>query len=102
MPQDTRRKLVVIEEGTLTSMATNAAFLAEFPFLASLAQRTKKKGCGGCGRAGQERAQLFGAAKAALAGMASEKKRRLKEMLNAQQIQITYKAANNRVVALKF
>lgn len=103
MPQDTRRKLVVIEEGTLTSMAGNAAFLAEFPFLATLVQKTQRRGgCGGCGKAAQERARIFGAAKTALAGLASDKKRRLKELLNAQQVRITYKTPANKVVALTF
>ena len=79
MAQDTRRKLVVIEEGTLTSMATNAAFLAEFPFLASLAQKTQRRGgCGGFGKAAQERGRLFGSAQSAFGGEASAKQKTLK------------------------
>ena len=47
-----KRKLVVIEEGTITSMASNDTFKKEFPFLASLATKTanKRGGCGGSGR----------------------------------------------------
>ena len=100
---DNRKTLVVVEEGTLVSMAHNAVFLREFPFLASLANKvTKKGGCGGCGRAGQERAAIFSAAKQTLAGMDSDKKRKLKELLNAKQIRITYKNASNKVIQLTF
>ncbi len=97
------RKLVVVEDGTIASMAGNAAFLAEFPFLASLRDAAVPK-CGGCKSSSQARARadLFGAAKRTLAGMASDKKRKLKELLNAQQVRITYKTAANRIVALTF
>jgi len=99
-----KRKLVVVEEGTITSMASNAAFTKEFPFLASLAAKTagKKGGCGGCGRAAAERTAVFTAAKQALAGMDSDKKRRLKELLNTTQIRITYKNNSGKLVQLTF
>lgn len=85
-----RRPLVVIEEGTLTSMATNAAFLKEFPFLKSLGSAAKKKGgCGGC-KAAQERAVVFTSAKVAIRGLPSDKINRMKQMLNAQRIRVRY------------
>lgn len=100
MPQEGRRKMVVVEEGTLAGMAANAAFTAEFPFLAPLANMGRNPGC--CGKAAQERSKVFGAAKVALAGMSAEKKRRLKELLNANNVRVTYRTPTNRVVALTF
>lgn len=99
-----KRKLVVIEEGTITSMASNDTFKKEFPFLASLATKTanKRGGCGGCGRAAAERTAVFTAAKQALAGMDSDKKRRLKELLNAAQVRITYKNNSGKLMQLTF
>lgn len=99
-----KRKLVVIEEGTITSMAANAAFTKEFPFLTSLASKTgsKQRGCGSCGRAAAERTAVFGAAKQALAGMDSDKKRRLKELLNTSQVRITFKNNSGKLVQLTF
>ncbi len=97
------RELVVIEEGLLASMATNAAYLREFPFLASLGARQAKPGkCGGCGRGNAERSSIFGAAKAAIGGMAAEKKRRLREMLNARHVRVTYINNSKRTIQLTF
>lgn len=90
MAEAKRRPLVVIEEGTLGSMAINAAFLKEFPFLKSLGALTKKKGgCGGC-KAAQERSVAYTSAKIAIRGLPSNKIAKLKEMLNAQRIRVRY------------
>ena len=101
------RKLAVIEESTIAGMAMNKAFLAEFPFLASVgrtirSENGKPKGCGGCGRAAQERSAIFTAAKQAISSMDSTKKRRLKELLNAQQARLTFKNNSGKVIQLTF
>jgi hypothetical protein len=101
------RKLAVIEESTIAGMAVNSEFLKEFPFLSSIgrtikSENGKPRGCGGCGRAAQERTAVFTAAKQALASLDSTKKRRLKELLKAQQARITYMNNSGKVVQLTF
>jgi hypothetical protein len=86
------RKLVVIEEGLLANMAANALFVAEFPFLQQLKQSLPtngKKPC--CGHKSTVAATAFDAVKAAIAGLSSDRKRRLKEMLNAEQVRVNYR-----------
>lgn len=93
-PSKPVKKLVILEEGMLTSMANNPAFTKEFPFLKSLQhpqKLVKKGGCGGCGRAGQQKAAVFTTVKQNLASMGDDRRRLLKQMLNATQIRLTYK-----------
>ncbi len=100
-----KRKLVVLEEGTLTGMALNPKIAAAFPFLApiaALARQGQRAGCGSCGRAGQARAETFTKIKRAIAGMDSTKKRQLKDLLNAQQLQVIYKLPTGKQDNLKF
>jgi len=100
-----QRKLVVIEDGTLLSMAANAKFVAAFPFLAALQNpqlRVPKQGCGTCGGKGRERNQLLLSAKSSLANMDVDSKRRLKEMLNAQQVRIVYQDGGARTIQKTF
>ena len=104
-PVPLKRKLVVLEEGTLTSMALNPKIAGAFPILApiaALARQAPRAGCGSCGRAGQARAETFTKVKRAIAGMDSTKKRQLKDLLNAQQVQIMYKLPNGKQDNLKF
>jgi hypothetical protein len=101
-----KRKLVVIEDGTLTSMALNGNFVREFPFLASIGQQLKgktgKRKCGSCAKAAKERAVVFTSAKAVIAGLPQAKKRQLREMLNAEQLRITYKNNSGKMIRLTF
>jgi hypothetical protein len=94
MAEDNRRKLVIIEDSTLASMAANDSFVKEFPFL----QAPKRTGCGSCAR--NSTAGLFGSAKKAIAGLDSEKKRKLKEMLNTKELRVTYRTGDGRIVTL--
>lgn len=101
------RKLAVVEESTIAGMAVNAEFLKEFPFLSAIgrtikSENGKPRGCGGCGRAAQERTAVFTAAKQAFASLDATKKRRLKELLKAQQVRITYMNNSGKVVQLTF
>jgi hypothetical protein len=100
-----KRKLVVIEEGTLTSMALNAAIVAAFPVLApiaKLAREAPRAGCGTCGTAGQKRAQTFQQVKQALASMDATRKRQLKDMMNAQSMRLLYRDNSGKAAQLTF
>lgn len=99
MSKKNKRILVVLEEGIITSMATDPRFTAEFTFLVTLGRQLRHLGptgpsCNTCGSAAKERSTAFGAAKRAFAGLDSDKKRKLKDMLNAKQVRVTYPLAN--------
>lgn len=87
------KKLVVIEDGILVTMANSPQFLTEFPFLKSLATyRAPAGGCGSCGgKNNGQKAVVFTAAKQAIAGMGDDKKRTLKRLLNTELVRITYR-----------
>ncbi len=92
MSAQTVRKLVVIEDSLILSMAANQQFLTEFPFLGGLTAAAKKKaaGCGRCGSANRERGQVLNAAKATIAGMSPDKKKRMLKLLNAEKMRVVY------------
>lgn len=93
-PSQPVKKLVVLEESFLASLANQASFLQEFPFLTTLKSLAPKKGgCGGCKARKQNnaRAQAFTAVKASIASMGDDQKRKLKSMLNAKQVRVSYK-----------
>jgi hypothetical protein len=106
VPAQPQRKLVVIEDGLLLSMAANAAFIAAFPFLTALQspqiRAGSRGGCGSCGSKNNARNSALLSAKANLANMDVDSKRRLKEMLNAQQVRIIYQDGNLRTIAKTF
>jgi hypothetical protein len=99
-------KLYVIQNGTLQSMAANERFTREFPFLTSLRSLAPAKpGCGTCGGGGSPKAAADAAYAAALrtiAGLASDKKQRLKALLDAKQVRLFYRAADGRQIKLTF
>lgn len=92
-PSPPVKKLVVLEDGVLTSMAHSEAFLKEFPFIKTLqGTKPKKSGCGGCNAAMNARkADEFSRVKAAFASMGDDRKRVLKQMLNTRKIRIIYR-----------
>jgi hypothetical protein len=97
-PAPALRKLVIIEEGLILSMATSAQFLAEFPFLrsaASLATNLAGQPCNSCGgKANTGRSEVLTKLKQTLAGMPDTQRRKLKELLNAAQVRVTFKQGN--------
>jgi hypothetical protein len=103
MPSTPPRRIVVLEESALSSMARNQAFVEEFPFLSQLAtpgQPAKNPGCGGCrGRTKvtRERLELVSQVKQTIAGMGEERKRRLKQLLHTQRVRISYRSGNRIV-----
>lgn len=99
------RKLVVLEEGTLQTMALNPNIVKEFPFLVVLTQVTRatgRAGCGTCGKANAERGKAFTKVKQTIAGLDSDKKRRLKELLNTKSARVVYPKANGKGEELTF
>lgn len=101
-PQPSKRKMVVLEEGTITAMASNAAILKAFPFLSRISSLAKAKGCGSCGAAAQKRAAAFQQVKRDLAGLASDRKRVLKDLLNTERARVLFRAPNGKAQELTF
>lgn len=99
MAEATQRKLVVIEDSMVLSMAQNQQYLGEFPFLQGLAQAAVRRGrgCGRCGSANKERAQVLNAAKAAIAGMSPEKKKRMMKLLNTEKMRVIFMSGGKTV-----
>ena len=88
------RKLVIIEDGMLIGLSNNHQFVKAFPFLAPLATLTKARagGCGKCNSAAKRRIQLVNAAKMAVIGLDQSKKDQMKKLMNADRIQVKYRA----------
>lgn len=101
-----RNKLVVLEHGYLASLANSAEFIREFPILKQLASASatprRAGGCGGCGRSNRVRADAYQRVKEGLAAMDSNRKQRLKQMLNADQVRIVYRSAQGRAIKMTF
>lgn len=100
-----RNRLVVVDEGRLSDLAANASVVREFPFLRALKAVARKPGCGQCGSSGGtagQRAAAFGDVKRAVAGMPADKKRRLKELLDARQVRVVYAKPGGQVIHLTF
>lgn len=92
------RVLVVLEDGLLRSMAADLRFTREFPFLAGLKTSTRS-GCGRCGRRVREaQAPALDAARRTLAGLPTEKKKKLLQLLNTQQVRLRYHDGTRVVV----
>lgn len=94
------RDLVVLDDPTLRSMATDQRFLKDFPFLASLAIR-QAGSCGRCNRrrnSTSEAAVNTDAVKRMINGLPLDKKKKLLQLLNAKQIRIRYRDGNQTVV----
>lgn len=86
-----QRRLVVIEDGLLTTMANSPQYVSQFPFLAALQGQKKKPGsCGSCSKDAKNRANVYNSAKAAIAGMDVENKRKLKQLLNAKEVRVRF------------
>lgn len=101
--KSTKRTLVELEDGLLVKLSTNADIVKAFPFIAPLGRApTKTGGCGKCGRAGQDRLALFQQVKMTIAGMGTDQKRKLKDMLNAVSVRVTYRDSKNKTQQLTF
>jgi hypothetical protein len=96
------RAVVYLEEGVLVSMAANEKFREAFPFLKqiNLARSTQKTSC--CGRKTASDWQALDMAKQQIASLDSERKRQLKQLLNAEQVQVVYRDASGRTIQMTF
>lgn len=99
------RKLVQIEDGIITGLAGRADIVKEFPFLGlvsrKLNSRPKRPGCGKCSDRSAKGA-VYGEVKRAIAGLDSEKKNRLKKLLNTRKIRVLYLNKSRKLVELTF
>jgi sulfur relay (sulfurtransferase) complex TusBCD TusD component (DsrE family) len=98
-PTPPTRKLVILEEGLLIGLSNNNQYLNAFPFLNAVRKLTnaRRGGCGKCGTAAKERGQIMQSAKQAVIALSEDKKREFKRMLNAEKIQIKYRAGQKIV-----
>ena len=102
------KKVVVIEEALLISMANNQAFTKEFKFLAAIQRlgNAQAKGCSSCGGRGKssgvtQHSQAFQNAKQNIVGMGADQKKKLKKLLNTEKIRVSIKQGN-RIVQTTF
>lgn len=95
------KDLTVIDDGLLAAMAASDRFTAEFPFLKGLAVTAKKKNCGRCARRSGSTRDVYLSAKATLASLTGDKKRKLKELLNTRKARVSYLKGRS-VVQLTF
>jgi hypothetical protein len=84
-------KLLVLQDTTLTAMASQPRFTKQFPWLSSLSDAPKKKRGSCCGSNNGRRAVVFTAAKQRIAGMGAAQKNKMKQLLNTEKIRIVYR-----------
>jgi len=95
--------LKVIEDSTIISMANNAIFVKEFPFLERVKKASRRKsGCSRCQVSDQHKADIIQKAKQGLAGLASSRKARLKTLLDAKKVRVIYRTPTGKVIKLTF
>jgi len=100
--QQPRHVLVVLTDGVLTRLAASDSFITEFPFLSALTKLTRTGGCGACGRRNSANAEAYNAVKRNIAGLASDRKQKLKHMLSAKAVRVIYRADDGKVIQLTF
>jgi len=96
--------LVVIENATITQMLGDPKMVKALPCLriASNAAQQPRAGCGKCGRKNRQQAADYTEIKRCIAGLASEGKRTLKNLLDANKIRIIYVNGRGRIIKLTF
>lgn len=97
--------LVVIEDATIASMINDTKFTSEIPCLQNQASvfRASGGGCGACARRRQEaQRQALSNIKTCLAGLAPDKKAKLKELLDTQQVKLVFVSATGQVSSITF
>ena len=92
--------LVVIENATIARMAGDPQFVQAFPCI-KVAQPAKR-GCGRCGRRQAAGADNYAEIKNCIAHLGNNDKLKLKQMLGADRIQVTFKSASSKVIKLHF
>jgi hypothetical protein len=97
-----QHKLLYIEHALLDTISRRVDFVREFPFFSALQQSQHKAATCGCHGANQIRRDGYQGILATIAGMGQEQKRKLKNMLNARQIRLTYRGPRNQIIQLTF
>lgn len=99
-PRTSRIRSVTLTDSRLTSLAAQDSFVQAFPPLRLLkgSQVVKSSGCSSCSQSknAAERAAAFSRVKMSLNGMSDPQKRKLAEMLNTEEIRMTYMSAGKR------
>lgn len=91
------KPLLVLENGTLLSMALNKTMLTAFPFLGLIVPQAGVSSCGSCSSAVKDaRTAAYETVKQRVATMSSEMQRKMKDMLGVQQMRIHYKSTGGR------
>lgn len=102
-PTPAARKLVVLEDGMLTSLASTIRFVTAFPFLAQLQNvAAAPGGCGPCQQKAQARVDKFAVVKRAIGTASPEIKRKLREMLNAKFVRVSFHDNHGKAIQLTF
>jgi|TARA_R110000824_G_scaffold347671_1_gene534414 hypothetical protein len=93
------KKLVILEEGLIIGLSNNAQYVKAFPFLHTVQKLTnaRRGGCGKCGTASKQRAQVLQSAKHAIVALGADKKKELKRLLNTEKVQIKYRSGQKIV-----
>lgn len=97
--------MVVIEDSTIVSMATDERFNKTIPCLMNQAGSVvpAPTGCGSCARKRAEGArQAIARVKSCLADMSTEKKTELKQLLNAQKVKVVFATATGQISTVTF
>ena len=93
------KKQAMLENSRLDQLAKDKKFTEAFPALKRL-NNLPKRGC--CGQGQRKRAETYRQVKRDLAGLASDKKRKLREMLKVDEVRIRYKQNDGQVKQLTF
>jgi hypothetical protein len=75
----------------IQALLQNKAALAEFPFLKSI-PKVKSKSCGSCGGGGIKMVPDYNRIKKKISGLSGQSKVRLKRILNAAEIVMTFRS----------
>jgi hypothetical protein len=86
------KKLLALDDRTLTRLVNMPDMVREFPWLASTTKvkAAEKKGCSPCRRKAQQRSADLRALKAVIAGLPHEEKKRLRQKLQVDQLTLVY------------
>ena len=97
--------MVTVEDSTIMMMLRDARYAQTIPCLFNKAElfREGNVHCGACARKRQERQRTeMAKIKSCLAALSADKKRELKQLLNADKIRVTYVNASGQIVQLTF
>lgn len=95
------KPMLVLENGTLLSMALNSKLLTEFPFLGTIVPSAGVSSCGSCAAAEKDkRTTAYEVVKQRIATMSSEMQRKLKTYLGVSQLRVHYKSTGGRTMTV--